>query len=50
MDQNQDGRKREDIMKEEITTTEIVIQEVLAYIIDITHLNQQGNFMHRNIP
>jgi hypothetical protein len=38
-------------MKEEMTEKELVIQEVLVKIIDITHLpTQQGNFMHLNIP
>jgi hypothetical protein len=44
-------RKREDVMKEEMTTKELVIQEVLAEPIDITHLpTQEGNFMHLKIP
>jgi hypothetical protein len=38
-------------MKEEMTVEELVIQEVLAELIDITHLpTQQGNFMHLKIP
>jgi hypothetical protein len=28
----------------------MVIQEVIEELIDITHLTQQGNFMHLNIP
>jgi hypothetical protein len=50
MDQAQDERKKEDIVKEDITTIELFIQEVLVELIDITHLTQQGNFMHHNIP
>jgi hypothetical protein len=51
MDQTQYGRKREDIMKEEINTKELVIKEVLEELIDITHiLTQQGNCMHLKIP
>jgi hypothetical protein len=47
MDQTQDRRKKVDIMKEEITTKEMVIQEVQEELIDITHLlTQQGNFIH----
>ena len=38
MDQTQDERKREDIVKEEITTTELIIQEVIEELIYITHL------------
>jgi hypothetical protein len=38
-------------MKEEIIVEEMVIKEVLAELIDITHLpTQKGNFMHRKIP
>jgi hypothetical protein len=44
-------RKREGIMKEEITTEEWVIQEVLVELRYITHLlAQQGNFIHLKIP
>ena len=51
MDQTQNKRKREDVMKDEITTEDLVIQVVLEKIIDITHLpTQQGNFMHLKIP
>ena len=51
MDQTQNRSKREDVMKEEMTTKEIVIQEVLVELIDITHLpTQQRNFMHLKIP
>jgi hypothetical protein len=51
MDQNQNRRKRANVMKEEMITEEMVIQEVLAELIDITHLpTQQGNFMHLKIP
>jgi hypothetical protein len=50
MDQTQDRRKRVDMRKKEITTKELIIQEVLEKIIDITHLAQQGNFMHLKIP
>jgi hypothetical protein len=47
----QSKRKREDVMKEEMTAEELVIQEVLAELIDITHLpTQQGNFIHLKIP
>jgi hypothetical protein len=38
-------------MKEEMIVEELVIQEVLAKLIDITHLpTKQGSFMHLNIP
>jgi hypothetical protein len=38
-------------MKEEITTEELVIQEVLVELIGNTHLlTQQGNFMHLKTP
>jgi hypothetical protein len=51
MDQTQNKRKREDVMKEEINIEELVIQEVLEELIDITQLpTQQGNFMHLKIP
>jgi hypothetical protein len=30
MDQTQEGRKSEDVVKEEIATTEFIIQEVLS--------------------
>jgi len=47
MDQTQDMRKKEDIMKEEITTKELVIQEELEELIDVTHLlTHQGICMH----
>jgi hypothetical protein len=38
MDQTQNKRKREDVMKEEITEAKMVIQEVLEELINITHL------------
>jgi hypothetical protein len=51
MDQNKERRKREDIMKEDITTDELVIREVLPKLIYITHLlTHQENFMHMRIP
>jgi hypothetical protein len=51
MDQTQNKRKREYVMKEEMTTEELVIQELLAKLMEITQLpTQQGNFMHLNIP
>jgi hypothetical protein len=51
MYQAQNMRKGEDVMKKEMTAEELVIQEVLAELIDITHLpTQQGNFMHLKIP
>jgi hypothetical protein len=51
MDQTQGRRKKDDIMKEEITTKDLVIQEALAEIRDITHLlTQQGYFMHLKTP
>jgi len=44
-------RKKEGIMKEEITTKELIIQEVIAKFIDITHLLiHQRNFMHLKTP
>jgi hypothetical protein len=46
MDQTQGRRKKDNTMKEEITTKELVIQEVPAELIDIIHLLfRQGNFM-----
>jgi hypothetical protein len=43
MDQTQNKRKREDVMKEEMTEEELVIQEFLEEIIDIIHhATQQG--------
>ena len=46
MDHTQDRRKKTNIMKEEITTEDLDIQEVLAELIDIIHLlTQQGNFI-----
>jgi hypothetical protein len=51
MDQTQNMRKREDVMKEEMTTEELVVQEVLAELREITHLpTHQGYFMHLKIP
>jgi hypothetical protein len=51
MDQTQNMRKREDVMKEEMTAKDMVIQEVLEEIIEITHLlTHQGIFMHLKIP
>jgi hypothetical protein len=51
MDQTQDRRKREDTMKEKINTKDLVIQQVLAELIDITRLLiQQRDLMHLNIP
>jgi hypothetical protein len=41
MDQVQDMKKKEYIMKEEITTEDPVTQEVLVGVIDITHLLTQ---------
>ena len=38
MDQTQNKRKREDVMKEDMIAKELVIQEVLEELIDITHL------------
>jgi hypothetical protein len=50
MDQVQDRGKKEDNMKEEITTEEPVIQEGLVELIDITHLlTQLGSLMHLRI-
>jgi hypothetical protein len=38
-------------MKEEITIEELVIQDMLEELIDITHLlTQQGNLMHLKTP
>jgi hypothetical protein len=42
MDQAQDMRKKEDIMKGEITTEDPVTQEVLVELIDISHLLTQS--------
>jgi hypothetical protein len=51
MDQTRDRKKKENIMKGEITTKEIVIQEVIEELIDITNLlTQQGNFMFLKTP
>jgi hypothetical protein len=51
MDQIQNMRMREDVMKEYMTVEELVIQEVLSKLIEITHLPiPQGNFMHFKIP
>jgi hypothetical protein len=44
-------RKKEGFMKEEMIVEELVIPEVLAELIDTTHLlTQQESFMHMNIP
>jgi hypothetical protein len=37
-DQTQDKRKKESVMKEEMLVEELVILEVLAEIMDTTHL------------
>jgi hypothetical protein len=51
MDQNQDKKKKVDIIKREITTEEPVIQEVIIEIIGITHLlNKKVNFMCLKTP
>ena len=51
MGQTQNMREREDVMKEEMTTDKLVIQEVLVELIGFTHLPfKKGNFMHMKIP
>ena len=43
--------KKEGSMKEDMIVEELVIQEVLAKLINTTQLlTQQESFMHQNIP
>ena len=47
MDQTQDNRNKEDVMKEEMLVEELVIPEVLAEFMDTTHLlTQEEICMH----
>jgi hypothetical protein len=46
----QDKRKKACVRKEEMLVEELVILEVLADLMDITHLlTQEGSFMHQMI-
>jgi hypothetical protein len=48
---DQSKRRKEGIMKEEITTGRLVIQELLAELIETTHLlTQQEGLMHLKTP